>query len=219
MGCEAQRQAPSWPQLRRRSRRTHTRSPGHVGHHEAAYHGTLAEKFKACRDHIPDHDRLLLYVILTSPEREWLVWWHTPSIGDNSDPTKAAKGDHVEPYAIRATQSHSGMDVQLLLMHKQITLFSFIELFERTSMWRHRTIGDKLQSILQDGLRPGGYPDATVLARVEAENRKPVSFGVHIGGEFDQLPYPQREYTGMRPCGNLVLGQSMSGQRQAKRKP
>ena len=87
------------------------------------------------------------------------------------------------------------MDVQLHLMQKQITLSNYAELFDSTTVWRHQTSGKRVQCILRDGLRPGGHADLRALGQIDSDFCKPTHFGVHVGGEFNMLPYPHKQYT------------------------
>ena len=89
------------------------------------------------------HDQILTYVVLTSTEARWLLWWET-----NSETTV--------PYAIRATQSHKGADIDLGLMYKEITLENFSDVFGRGSRWHLCAKYRAARCIAEYGLCPSG---------------------------------------------------------------
>ena len=101
----------------------------------------------------------------------------------------------VEPYAIRAIQSHSGQDLSLHLMHKQITLDNDHILFGAIAIWKHQANGGCARMIVRGGLFPGGYEYLDGRSWTDLDRCKPIHLVVRVGGEFDMLAYPHKECT------------------------
>ena len=122
------------------------------------------------------NDDVLLYVILTSTEARWLVWW----------PINA---ERTTPYAIRATQSHKGGDLDLSLLYKEITIGNFHETFGKGSRWFHCTNMYAAICIAEYGLAPGG--NERLMARTgDLWNTRPIRLASNSTGEWQMKDYP-----------------------------
>ena len=75
---------------------------------------------------LEEAETVWLYVVMTSPEARWLLYWTDKDIED--DPTLAV-------YGIRATQGHSGVDLNMKDMYTEVGLENFKEDFDIATRW------------------------------------------------------------------------------------
>ena len=119
---------------------------------------------------------VLLYVIMSSTEARWLVWW----------PIHTAQA---APYAIRATQSHKGGDLDLSSMYKRTTIDNFHDSFGKDSRWHHNTRFPAAVSIAECGIAPGGYENL-VNRTQKLWNCRPIHLASSSTGEWQMKEYP-----------------------------
>ena len=88
----------------------------------------------------------------------------------------------MEPYAIRATQPHSGQGVRLDLMHRLVTLEIYADLFDAAITRKHQATGGNARRIAGSGLYPSGKQSLNTLSKRTLDQFKPSHLSVHVGG-------------------------------------